>query len=247
MENILDLLNSPMLYLISGTVIFFVVAFSLILFIKSYKAGLAIGMEKKFLLRSISASATFTALPSVSILLGVIALAGSLGLPLPWLRLSVLGALHYETSVADIAAKSIGLSGLNASEMTPEAFTTIALVMTIGVIWGMLGTLLFLKKYTSIIKDNNQITEGSNKKNNGDIMMTALFIGLIGAYIGCYVGVFTSTKNYFPILTVVFAVSAMALFDYLQKKYNMKWLESFSLAASMFVAMIAIVIVKAMV
>ena len=40
------------------------------------------------------------------ILLGVIALSGSLGTPWPWLRLSVIGALHYETSVADAAATS---------------------------------------------------------------------------------------------------------------------------------------------
>lgn len=35
---------------------------------------------------------------------GIIALSGSLGTPWPWLRLSVIGALHYETSVADAAA-----------------------------------------------------------------------------------------------------------------------------------------------
>ena len=97
-------LNSAPMFLLGGIVILFVVALSMIFLVKSYRAGLAMGMEKKALKKAITASATFTFLPSVSILLGVIALAGSLGVPLPWVRLSVIGALHYETSVADITA-----------------------------------------------------------------------------------------------------------------------------------------------
>ena len=60
--------------------------------------------------RAIISSATFTILPSISILLGVIALSGTLGVPFSWLRLSVIGALQYELNVAEIAAQSIGLS-----------------------------------------------------------------------------------------------------------------------------------------
>ena len=111
--NILDQLSSTPLYLISGIIILFVAGMSIFFLIRSYRAGLALGMDKVKLKRTITSSVTFSILPSVSILLGVIALSGTLGIPLPWLRLSVVGALHYETSVADIAAKSIGLSGLN--------------------------------------------------------------------------------------------------------------------------------------
>lgn len=45
----------------------------------------------------------------MGILLGVIALSGSLGTPWPWLRLSVIGALHYETQVAQAAAEQVGM------------------------------------------------------------------------------------------------------------------------------------------
>ena len=132
--NVLDKLSSLPLYLISGIIIAFVIALSVFFMVRAYRAGIAIGMDKTKLKRAITSSITFSILPSVSILLGVIALSGTLGIPLPWLRLSVVGALHYETSVADIAAKSVGLSGLNASEMTEKAFTTIALLMTVGII-----------------------------------------------------------------------------------------------------------------
>ena len=123
MKNILDLLNSTPLYLICGAIILFVMAFSILFMIRAYRAGIAMGMDKTKLKRTITSSVTFSVLPSISILLGVIALSGTLGIPLPWLRLSVVGALHYETSVADVAARSIGLSGLNAAEMTASAYT----------------------------------------------------------------------------------------------------------------------------
>ena len=102
--KILDQLSSTPLYLISGAIILFVALMSVFFLIRAYRAGIAIVMDKAKLKRAITSSITFSLLPSISILLGVIALSGTLGLPLPWLRLSVVGAHHYETSVADIAA-----------------------------------------------------------------------------------------------------------------------------------------------
>jgi hypothetical protein len=129
----LQQLNSLPLYLISGVVILFVLAFSIFFMVRAWRAGVALGLDKTKLRRAVTASATFSLLPAVSILLGVIALSGSLGVPLPWMRLSVVGALHYEASVADIAARSAGLTTLNAAEMTATAFSTIALLMAMGI------------------------------------------------------------------------------------------------------------------
>ena len=69
-------------------------------------------------------------------MLGVIALSGTLGVPFSWLRLSVIGSLQYELNVAEIAAQSVGLSGLRLAEMDIQSFVTIALVMTIGILGG---------------------------------------------------------------------------------------------------------------
>ncbi len=247
--NILDQLSSTPLYLISGTVILFVAAMSLFFLIRAYRAGIAIGMDKTKLKRAITSSVTFTLLPSISILLGVIALSGTLGLPLPWLRLSVVGALHYETSVADIAAKSIGLSGLNVDEMTLQAFTTIALLMTVGIIWGVVCTALFGKAYSKKLQaDPNKKKKGG--KSFADVAMTAMFIGLITAYMGSYVGQLiqlqdgslTITGQYLQLVTLAFSALAMAVFTHFAEKKKMVWLENFSIAGSMLAGMAAAVI-----
>ena len=246
--NILEQLSSTPLDLISGIIILFVAGMSIFFLIRSYRAGLALGMDKVKLKRTITSSVTFSILPSVSILLGVIALSGTLGIPLPWLRLSVVGALHYETSVADIAAKSIGLSGLNVSEMTLEAFTTIALLMTMGIIWGCVCSIFFGKSYSKKLQENSS-KKGSGK-SFGDRAMTAMFIGLITAYTGSYIGQLIQLKNgslvvtgqYLQLIAFAFSALAMAVFTYFAEKKKMAWLDNFSIAGSMITGMAAAVI-----
>lgn len=243
--SVLDRLSSSPLYLISGSIILFVVLMSVFFLVRAYRAGIAAGIDKVKLRRAVTSSATFSVLPSLSILLGVIALSGTLGIPLPWLRLSVVGALHYETSVADIAARSIGLSGLNAEEMTLQAFTTIALLMSVGIIWGCVCMIFFGKKYHSRLQ--KATSKKSGGKSFGDLAMTAMFIGLITAYIGSYIaqlvqlngGKVVITGQYLQLVTLVVSALAMAVFTYFSEKKNIAWLENFSIAGSMLIGMAA--------
>ena len=246
--SILDQLSSTPLYLIAGAVILYVVVMSVFFLIRAYRAGIAIGIDPVKLCRTVTSSVTFSILPSVSILLGVIALSGTLGIPLPWLRLSVVGALHYETSVADIAAKAIGLNGLNVEEMTLRAFTTIALLMTVGIIWGVVCVAIFGKKYHTKLQRTGEKKSGG--RSFGDDAMTAMFIGLITAYMGSYVGgliqlkdgALVCTGNYLPLVTMAFSALAMAVFTHFAEKKKMAWLDNFSIAGSMLVGMAAAVV-----
>ena len=97
--------NSGFFYMLVALVLAFITVMCFVFLVKSYRAGIAIGMDRKVLKKAIISSATFTLLPSISILLGVIALSGTLGVPLSWLRLSVIGALQYELNVAGYTPK----------------------------------------------------------------------------------------------------------------------------------------------
>lgn len=247
--TILSQLNGPAMYLICGGVIAVVALICVVFMIRAYRAGLAIGMDAAKMRRVIISSTTFTILPAVGILLGVIALSGSLGTPLPWLRLSVIGALHYETQVAQGAAENVGLSGLNAAEMTATAFSTIALVMSACIMGGILMSIFFTKRYT------NRLSGSSGKSGGvaggfGDKAMTAMFIGLVSAYVGNYVGQLVSGKGLFtfagswtPIAVMAVSAIAMALFIYLAEKKKAAWVENFSIAGSMLCGMIAAVLI----
>ena len=80
------------------------------------------------------------------------------------------------------------------------------------------------------------------RKGFGDVMFIAMFIGLVSAYIGSYMGVFTSSGDYMPITVAVVAGTVMALCEYVTKKLHQEWLESFSMALSMLVGMSAAVL-----
>ena len=247
--TILSQLNSPAMYLICGGVILVVALICVLFIVRAYRAGLAIGMDATKMRRVIISSTTFTILPAVGILLGVIALSGSLGTPLPWLRLSVIGALHYETQVAQGAAESVGLSGLNAAEMTATAFSTIALVMSACIIGGILMSIFFTKRYTNRLSGSKSGNGGGVAGGFGDKAMTAMFIGLVSAYIGNYVGqlvsgkgLFTFTGSWLPIAVMAVAAIAMAFFIWLAEKKKAAWVENFSIAGSMLCGMIAAVL-----
>jgi hypothetical protein len=245
----LSAVNSGVFYLVVAAVLAFITLMCVIFLIKSYKAGIRIGMDKKVLMKSITSSAVFTLLPSVSILLGVVALSGTLGVPFSWLRLSVIGSLQYELNVAEIAAQAIGFTGLNVSEMTVGAFVTIAMVMTAGILGGVFCCIFFLKKYLGKISakpDKSADNDGEKKPSFSAFATTAMFIGLCAAYIGSYIGKLFpgGGKDYMPMFVAVISAGVMYIFEYLIEKKNMHALENFSLAASMLVGMTAAVIVN---
>ena len=241
--SILSQLNSPFLYIVCGAIILFIALVSLFFLIRAYRAGKAMGIDVTKMKRVIAASATFTLLPSVGILLGVIALSGSLGTPWPWLRLSVIGALHYETQVATAAAEQAGLGSLSASAMTAKGFVTICLLMSLCIMWGMVFSTLFNKRYLTRLGSGGG-SKSAGAVGFGDRAMTAMFIGLICAYLGSYIGGFISgngrftfTGSWLPLAVALAASLAMAGFVWLAEKKKQAWVESFSIAGSMLLAM----------
>ena len=245
--SVLEQLNGGGVYLICGSIVLFIAAVCVVFMIRAWRAGKALGMDTTRMKRAVTASATFSVLPSVGILLGVLALSGSLGVPWPWLRLSVIGALHYETQVADAAAEQLGIS-LGSDQMTTQAFATIALLMSLCIVWGMVLSALLNKKYLNKIQRS-----GGEKKASGgfgDRAMAAMFIGMVSAYIGSYVGAFISGQGSFsfagdwtPLVVVVVSALVMGVFTYLAEKKGAAWLDNFSIAGSMLCGMLAAVLI----
>ncbi len=248
--SVLARLSSAPIYMICGGIVAFVAVVCVAFMVRAWRAGIAIGMDRTKMKRAVTASASFSVLPSLGILLGVIALSGSLGVPWPWLRLSVIGALHYETQVADAASEAAGLPELSGSAMTAEAFSTIALLMSACIVWGMVLSVLFNKKYLHRLQGQGEKRPGEKKGGFGDIAMGAMFTGMVSAYLGSYLGDFVSGGGLFtfrgswtPIAVAAVSALAMAGFTWLSEKKNMRWLDNFSIAASMLLGMLAAIAV----
>ena len=224
--------NSSFLYTLTIIVILFVLAQSTFFLIKAWRQAKKIGMDVSVLKRTVSSSAIFSIAPSVSILLGVITLSKFLGLPLPWLRLSVVGALTYELPAASAAAVATNAS-IATTVTDPSVFATIAWVMTLGIILSLIIPAIALKKIQSGV-----LKIGAKDKKWGEVFMSALFLGMISAFLGLvFKDVSTGLVGWIPIFVLLCSALLMIILGTLVKKYKVQWLENYALPFSMLGAM----------
>ena len=253
-----------------GLIVAFVSVEAIYYLVKSIRRAKKIGMDMGKIKRVITTSATFSVLPAIGIGIGVVTLVGAIGIALPAIRLSVVGSLQYETQVADAAASAMAgsMAQLMQEGVTPKAFVTIAFMMTLAIIWGCLFVVLFYKrlqpKLTKLGKKDLSASKSVNKfvdqkkVNIGDLAFQIAFIGMIIAYLSMAIStVFGTTKlddgstfqnmyttyGYYNLIAVVVAAGCMMGFDVLVNKLNWKWLDSFSTAFSMIIAMVVVAII----
>lgn len=225
--------NSTILFILAGAIILFVIAQSLFFLIRAYRRGKELGIDTKQMKNTITSTAIFTVAPAVSILIGVITLSKFLGLPLPWLRLSVIGAITYELPAATSTANALGIS-LSETVTDPKVYSAIAWVMTLGIFPGLIWVPLFIKKI-----QGGLMKIKSKDSKWGDILMTAMFLGMISAFLGMvFSDILSGLTGWIPIFVLLFSAALMGICGLLIKKCNMKWLENYALPISMLGAMV---------
>ena len=224
--------NDPFLYWVAAAVIAVVVAQSVFFLVKSVQRATKVGISMATVRKTILSSSLFTLAPAVSILIGIITLSKFLGLPFPWLRLSILGAVTYELPAATIAAGAMGAS-VTETITDPKVFATIAWTMTLGIIAGILLVLFGLKK---IQKGMNSV--GGKDTRWRDIVMDALFLGMISAFVGMlFADIRQGLPGFIPLAVALASALLMAICGILMKKCKMSWLEQYALPISMLGAM----------
>ena len=226
--------NHPILFAIAGIVILAVLGQSCFFLFRALRRAKEIGMDQKKLRKIMISSAIFTIAPAVSILVGVLALSKSLGVALPWLRLSIIGSLSYETIAAETTQKS-----LEAGALTASGFVTVLFVMTFGIILGLVLTPILARRIGEGVK-------GMEKRDKkwGEIFNNAMFLGMISAFLGyvfCDVSTIFSGDPSGLIPVCVMAVSALIMVacGLLAKKLGIRWLTDYALPFSLIGGMAA--------
>ena len=222
--------NDPFLFAVVGIILLLVLSQAVFFLVRSWRRALALGMDKTTLWKVVKTSAAFTVVPAISILIGVVALSRKLGLPLPWLRLSVIGAITYETPAAEAAARAAGTSiGDTATLLTAPQYSVIAWVMTLGIMAGVVFTPILAKKLIGGVA-------GLEKRDQkwGDIFMNALFMGMIAAFLGMIFGRVTEgLAGWIPVFVMLASALIMALVGLCIKLFKWEWLRDYALSLSM--------------
>ena len=233
--------NSPVLFIVAGLAVAVVLAQSVYFLVKAWRRGVAIGMGADKLKRTVRTAAVFTIAPAAAIVISVITLSKDLGVPLPWLRLSVVGNLSYETIAATNAESAMGLTFGQVSALTAKQYVTIAAVMTVSIMVGIwLVPLIGEKLLNGVINLENR------DKKWGEIFSASMFIGMISAFIGyvfCdFSGVFKGvTAGLIPVLVMIVAALVMTVLGFASKKKGLRVLADYALPVSLIAGMAAAV------
>ena len=228
--------NSPILYIIVGAIIALVLAQSVYFLVKAVRRAKELGILKSTVKKTISSAAIFTIAPAIAVLVGVVALSKSLGVALPWLRLSVIGSITYETVAAGNALEAAGMSA-GTTITDPSIFITIAWVMTVGIAAGLIFVPFVTKKLQS-----GMSKIGMKDKKWGEVFNNAMFLGMISAFLGyvfCDVGLVVKgdLSGIIPVCVMATAAVVMAVCGLLATKLKIRWLTDYALPLSLIVGM----------
>ena len=228
--------NSPILFIIVGAIIALVLAQSIFFLVRAVRRAKQLGIAKDTVKKTISSAAVFTIAPAIAVLVGVVALSKSLGIALPWLRLSVIGSITYETVAAGNALEAAGM-GAGTTVTDPSIFITIAWVMTVGIAAGLVLVPFVTKRLQSGLSK-----VGMKDKKWGEIFNNAMFLGMISAFLGyvfCDVGLLFKgdTSGLIPVCVMAVSAVVMAVLGILATKTKIRWLTDYALPASLIIGM----------
>jgi hypothetical protein len=227
--------NHPLLFVIVGAIIAIVLAQSAFFLARAIKRAKELGLGEH-IKKTVISAAIFTIAPAVAVLIGVVALSKSLGIPLPWLRLSVIGSITYETVAAGNALEAANMSA-GTTVADPSIYITIAWVMTVGIAAGLILVPFVTKKLQSGLAK-----VGMKDKKWGEIFNNAMFLGMISAFLGyvfCDVGLIAKgdTSGLIPVCVMATSAVVMAICGTIATKCKIRWLTDYALPMSLIAGM----------
>ena len=258
--------NHPVLFVLVGLLIAVVLGQSVYFLIKALRRSKQLGMDQTKIRKTIRSAAIFTIAPAVAIVVSIAILSKKLGLPLPWLRLSVVGSMSYETIAANNALAAMGQSLGSGVPLTAQQFVNVLMVMTISIMVGIWLVPAIGKKLQS-----GMSALANSDAKWAEIFQNALFIGMISAFLGfvfCNVsrlwtadanGIvvemetvfneagqkvpqaveYSATSGLVPVFVMLVSALVMVACGLLMRKPKLKWLSEYAMPISLILGMAA--------
>lgn len=222
--------NAPVFYVWVAVLLLLVVCQCAVWMRRAWVRAKALGMEDRQLKKAVTTGILISILPTLPVLVVFLSLGQLLGMPLPWLRLSIIGSAGYESYAASTALQCVG-EELTVGGISTPGWVAAAWVMTLGGSVSVLWSILAVRPIAGAYK----------KAESMDVRL----VMAVGS--GCLIGIMAyvsvsngwgemSTKG--VIFTISFACGAVLKLIQ-QKCPGAKWLSDYLMAISMLAAMIA--------
>lgn len=224
-----EIMNSPLLYCLVALGVLYIILFCLITMKKAYQHGLELGLTKEKMKTALTSSAIYSVVPSISVVVGLISLATVLGVPWSWFRLSVVGSVTYELMAADLVATGTGYESVAALNAAGDGSIvgTVMFVMSICIMGGLVGILLFGKKIQLGLK-NARTKHGPL----GALITGVLSLAIIEAFMPMQL-MKGPVHQAVMATSCVFVLMQMAII----KKFKCLWLRNFVMANTLILGM----------
>jgi hypothetical protein len=218
-ENYLSIANSWGMWVASASIIAVVFVQAIRISMIAFSTGREIGMTNSQLWTAFRTGLTTSIVPAIAVLLGLIVMIPKLGLPFPWMRLSVIGSVSYELMAAGIGAGAIVDQGL-AGDMNGIAFANAVWAMSIGSIFALIIVGFFTPK---IMKLKDKIAGGDEGWMK--VMTAAAFFGAVG-----YMVAQPIVKQGSPLMALIGGFVTMALLGVIIAVGKQNWLKEWALS-----------------
>jgi hypothetical protein len=223
-----EIANTFWMYAFVTVIIVCVIAQCLVFMRRARSRALDLGLTGEQIKKGLVTGVSISIMPTLPVLIVFVSLIPLLGIPLPWLRLTVIGSAMYETFASSVGVKSVG-EELAVNGFSAYAWSAAAWTMAVGgcacVIWSIFATKPIATVYDRVAK------------------FDVGFVLAVGG--GCIAAVmaFASTSYGFSgkskgtVFWASFAVSVIIM--QIRRKFpQQRWLTDFNMAISMIVGMI---------
>lgn len=204
--------------------ILFVLGIATISVLKSWKRAKELGYETSQIMKVVKASATFTVVPSIAIVVGFFSIAAMLGVPWPWWRLSVIGSVTYEIMASNMA---LGAAGVELSTATGADFILVMFVMTIGIMGGLIMVPFLAEKIHNGSMNMKEKDPRWGPLGNSVFMIAIIIAFVVPMFFDGIVGM----------LTLITSILVSYILSTLVRKFQIKWLSEFVLVFTMLISM----------
>ena len=132
--------NSIPMWLACALPVAFVILQAVLFARGAYKSGKKLGLNDKQMKKAMKSSAVTSIGPSIVVLSAMLSLLVSVGGPIGWMRLSMIGSVMFESIAAGLGTSAVGVQ-LGTDTLTPEALGMAVWTMILCSIgWALFAT-----------------------------------------------------------------------------------------------------------
>lgn len=239
----MQLANSLPMWIACGIPVAFVVLQAVLFAKGAYGAGKKVGLTGTQMKKAMKSSAVTSIGPSIVVLSGMLSLLVTVGAPVGWMRLSMIGSVMFESIAAGLGTSAVGVT-LGTDVMTREALGMAVWTMILCSIgWVLFGTFAANKM--------DKIEHKLSKGNAGTLtaIASAAIIGVFSAMVASHLSkpIYSLMQKadaavmsgaYKNALACVLGAVIMYVLTTAANKKNIGWLKEWSLTITILSAMI---------